>query len=508
MAKKFSLESVLSLSDQITAPLGKVSKSMDKFGKSMQKNFGGVGKNIKSLDAGINKIAIGIAAVGAASVAASAMMVQSTATQADEWSKTARQIGITTEQLQKLDYVANMQGVSSESLIKSYAKMNKNIGDLRSGSGTLAAYLKKTDAAFLKQLGTVKNSDQAFIMLMGKINEAPDEFAKASLAQAAFGKAGMDMLRVAEAGADGIAALMGETEKYGLISTDAANASETFLDEQSRIKQMLIGLKNQAFNALIPVLLEVITELRLMFEEMGGGAEIVKRFKVWIEGINVRDVVSGLKNFLTTMVDVGKIIGAMIKFFTDFGPAILIVVAAIKILSVIMVVFNAIMLITSIVSSPITLTTLAIVVAVALLTAGIIWLVKNWDKVVASMVRVGDVLKGVGQAFMKWMLTPINLVMDAISGLLTLLSKIPGVGEKLAPAIDAINSFQGKMNTTLTGSSGAYDYAAPLTRTSESRSVSESRTTNEVYVRPDQGTAISGTRGGAPAQVLMYGARQ
>ena len=60
MAKKFSLESVLTLSDKMTAPMGKVSKQVDAFGKKMQKNFGGVGKNIKALDAGINKVAVGI----------------------------------------------------------------------------------------------------------------------------------------------------------------------------------------------------------------------------------------------------------------------------------------------------------------------------------------------------------------------------------------------------------------------------------------------------------------
>lgn len=532
MAKKFSLESVLTLSDQITAPLGKVSKQMDKFGKTMQKNFGGVGKNIKALDAGINKVAVGIAAVGAAGITASAMLVQSTATQADEWSKTARQIGITTEQLQKLDYVANMQGVSSESLIKSYAKMNKNIGDLKSGSGTLAAYLKKTDAAFLKQLGTVKNSDQAFIMLMGKINEAPDEFAKAALAQAAFGKAGMDMLRVAEAGADGIAALMGETEKYGLISTDAANASEVFLDEQSRIKQMLIGLKNQAFNALIPVLTNILEKLRKLFETSADGTDIIGRFKKMVEGIDIDSVVRGVSNFAKGMVKLGSVIGKVVGFLATFWPVILAVVAAIKILAVVQTAYNAVLLITNILASPITLTVLAVVAAVALLAAGVYLMVKHWDKVLAVLKVVGsaiagffigawngliDVLKVVGgffkstgQALMKWMLTPINLVMDALGGLLTMLSKIPGVGDKIKPAVAALDGLQSKFNTTLTGSANAYDYAAPFTKTSETRSVQESRQTsvNEIYVRPDKGASISSTRGGAPSQVLMYGAAQ
>ena len=102
------------------------------------------------------------------------------------------------------------------------------------------------------------------------------------------------------------------------------------------------------------------------------------------------------------------------------------------------------------------------------------------------------------------------MVLDAVGGLLSVLAKIPGIGDLVGGAADAIDAFQAKMNVTMTGSTVANDYASPWTKGNESRSVSESRqtTVNEVYVRPDKGTAISGARGGAPQQVLMYGAAQ
>ena len=102
------------------------------------------------------------------------------------------------------------------------------------------------------------------------------------------------------------------------------------------------------------------------------------------------------------------------------------------------------------------------------------------------------------------------MVLDAVGGLLRVLAKIPGLGDFVGGAADAIDAFQAKANMTLTGSADAYDYASPWTKGNVSRSVSESRQTvvNEVYVRPDKGAAISGARGGAPQQVLMYGAAQ
>lgn len=510
MAKKFSLESVLTLSDQMTAPMGRVSKQIDKFGKKMKKNFGGVGKQIKAIDAGINKAAKGIGLVAAGGVAASAALIQSSAKQADEWAKQARQIGITAEQLQKLNYVANISGVSAESLTKSYEKMNRNIGDLRAGTGTLTTYLNKTDPAFAEQLKNVENSEDAFAMLIGKINDASDEFEKASLAQAAFGRAGMDVLRMAEQGEDGIRALMAETEKYGLVSTEAANMAEKFNDEQARMRQVVIGLKNQAFNALIPVLANILEKLRKLFETSAGGTNIIERFKKMVEGINVDNVVKGVVSFAKGLAGMGKIIASVVGFLKTFAPVILAVIAVIKILAAVQTIYNAVLLVTNVLASPITLIVLAIVAAVALLAAGIALMVKHWDKVKAVMIGVIDVFKKVGLTLVKWMLTPINLMLDAVGGLLRVLAKIPGLGDLVGGAADAIDEFQAKMNVTMTGSADAYDYASPWTKGNESRSVSESRqtTVNEVYVRPDKGAAISGARGGAPQQVLMYGAAQ
>jgi len=510
MAKKFSLESVLTLSDKMTAPMGKVSKQVDAFGKKMKKNFGGVGKQINAMNAGINKAARGIGLIAAGGVAASAALIQSSAKQADEWAKQARQIGITAEQLQKLNYVANISGVSAESLTKSYEKMNRNIGDLRAGTGMLTTYLNKTDPAFAEQLKNVESSEDAFAMLIGKINEAPDEFEKASLAQAAFGRAGMDVLRMAEQGEDGIRALMAETEKYGLVSTEAANAAEMFNDEQTRMRQVVLGLKNKAFNALIPVLANILEKLRKLFETSADGTDIIGRFKKMVEGIDIDAVVRDVSNFAKGMVGLGQTIGKVVSFLIKFAPVILAVVAAIKILAAVQTIYNVVLAITMAISSPVILIVLAIVAAVALLAAGVYLMVKHWDKVKAVMAGVIDVFKKVGLTLVKWMLTPINLMLDAVGGLLRVLAKIPGLGDLVGGAADAIDAFQGKMNVTMTGSADAYDYASPWTKGNESRSVSESRqtTVNEVYVRPDRGAAISGARGGAPQQVLMYGAAQ
>jgi hypothetical protein len=83
---------------------------------------------------------------------------------------------------------------------------------------------------------------------------------------------------------------------------------------------------------------------------------------------------------------------------------------------------------------------------------------------------IGSAFEMAGQTIMKVMLTPINLVIDAIKGLLTVISKIPGVNGLLEGALEAVKSFQDKMNVTLTGSAstlmsdGLSAYADPAKR--------------------------------------------
>lgn len=86
-----------------------------------------------------------------------------------------------------------------------------------------------------------------------------------------------------------------------------------------------------------------------------------------------------------------------------------------------------------------------IVTGVAALVGLGVALYKNWDK-------VAPVFEKVGRAIMSFLLAPINLAIDAVKGLLNLVSKIPGVEDKMKGPIDALNKIQTGINTvTLKG---------------------------------------------------------
>jgi hypothetical protein len=91
-------------------------------------------------------------------------------------------------------------------------------------------------------------------------------------------------------------------------------------------------------------------------------------------------------------------------------------------------------------------------IGIGLIIAAIAAAVQGISYLSGKVGGLGNAFKVVGQTIMKWILTPINLFFEYIKGVLSLLSNIPGIGDKIAGARDVVAGVQNKMNTLLTGS--------------------------------------------------------
>jgi len=178
----------------------------------------------------------------------------------DELSTTAQRLGMTTQAYQELGYAAKLQNIEQETLTKSFEKLNKNLGDLHTNQGTLESKLKKSNPALLAQLKHAKDSEAAFNILSGAINKLPNQMDKASLAQAAFGKSGQQMLNLISVGSPTIMKMREEAQKLGFVlSDDAVKAASKFDDAHDRMNFTLLGLKTTLGAGLMPVIGGYIT---------------------------------------------------------------------------------------------------------------------------------------------------------------------------------------------------------------------------------------------------------
>lgn len=262
--KPFVIPTIFTASDRFSATVMGMSHTLQEFTRSSPsiKLFSNIGAGA---DSAFDKLVnLRTAAAGFFLFEAGSQLyekVNGIAELGNQALKTSKMLGLSTDAFQELTYVAKLSDIAPEQLTNGLGKLNKNIGELKVNSGSLHTTLRAIAPTLqnvglghlMKDLQHVQNTDQAFTMIIGAIDKMPNSFKKAQLAQAAFGRGGIDMLKMLHEGPEGIARLREEARKYGgIIGGDAAASSEEFLDSQKKLGFAWQGLTNTLGAALIP----------------------------------------------------------------------------------------------------------------------------------------------------------------------------------------------------------------------------------------------------------------
>jgi len=259
---------------------------------------------------------LGVAAIGAG--VALLKNAQDVANRGDIYAKQAAIIGTTAEELQKLNYVADLAGVPQEALSTAMQKLNKNMGEARTGTGTLAQMLQKTNPALLAQLNATTDSAAAFDIMMEAMNKTTNAQDRAALATAAFGRAGQQLINISSMSADEIKKLKDEAVKYGIISNASAKSAEDFMDAQTRMKAAITGVRNALGTALMPIIQSVVEGITRF---VGDGEKMKSLFKTLIP------ILVGVGGALAGMMVINKVKGLIDGFKTSMA-ALKVVLAA------------------------------------------------------------------------------------------------------------------------------------------------------------------------------------
>lgn len=497
-ASRFSVEAVFKAVDRISNPLKKMGLNSKKFTKTIRRDFAKAQRAVKRFSnnmkrrfqaLGRNLIRFGGLAI-AAGIAGIAAGIGKMATEADKLAKTSRQIGMTAEQLQELQFAADRQGVSVETLTKSLEKLNRNVGDLRAGTGTLTTFLNKTNPALAEQLKNVTSNEEAFNLLTREINALPNQFDKSALSVAAFGRAGIDMLKLLEAGPDGIAALRNEAQSYGLISNQTAADSEKFVDALTNLKAVGKGLFTSFASNLIPVFTEFLTKVK---DLITNNKDLIKKgFEKFVKiGKKVFEVV---KAIVKVFIDI-------VKFLKPILPVILGVVAAFT-------AYNAVLTIMAIKQAIVNAVTNAsvfglIVIAIAALIAIIILLVENWDKVKEVATNVWNAIVGAVQGAVESIVNFIDGliggIIDALNGVVNFIGNVVGGVKKFLGIKTDINATQTTVATAAQIAQGEARRGGVVTQGDRvSRAISETTNRTEVIVKNDGTSTVQTDSGTIP----------
>lgn len=223
-------------------------------------------KPIKRLETGIKTLIYSITAIGGAVIGAGTSLfalAKLTANAGDRAKKMSQSLGLTTEALQELEYAAKIGGVEQREFTTAIRQLSNSANDASLG---LETYKRAYDFLGISVIGTegkLKNTDIILAEVADKFKSMEDGAKKTAIANDLFGRSGAALIPLLNEGAAGIAKLRTEALEAGKVISDKdARASEEFNDSLTRLFAAIVGIRNQVGVGLIPVLTELITDIK------------------------------------------------------------------------------------------------------------------------------------------------------------------------------------------------------------------------------------------------------
>lgn len=323
----YKIKTTFTAKDQMTKTIGAVEGRLNRF---VARTSMGLNKLNKYSSAAAGALTKGLkygAAIATGAAVGLYAAINRLTTDLDVMVKQARSINFPIEKFQEYRFVAEQSGVTTETFGKSMQKFARSLGDLKDRQGSLYGYLKRTDRALLRQLKNTEDVSDGVEIYLNAIGRLPSASKKAALSAMGFGRAGVDMINIANLGAEEIKALREEMRANGVVTADQAAMAEKYNDQINSLKLSVKGLLVGAIGPLLPIMTEWSGKLRdLVINNRELIAVKVKEYVTWIID-NLPEIFKWLKK-----------IGTGIGIFYVFA-------AAVKVASAGMGIFNTILMI-------------------------------------------------------------------------------------------------------------------------------------------------------------------
>ena len=187
----------------------------------------------KSFQAG-TKALTAYASAATATGTAIVKMTGDAAAWADDLNTLSKQTGLTTEELQKMEYAAKLIDVDTDTITKSMAKLTKN---MTSTSEQVKGAFDALGVSVRDQNGDLRNNQEVFNEIINALGEVENETERDNLAMQLFGKSAQELNPLILGGADALKKLGDEAEAAGLImSQDALDSLNAYNDSLDTLK--------------------------------------------------------------------------------------------------------------------------------------------------------------------------------------------------------------------------------------------------------------------------------
>lgn len=290
-------------------------ESVEKFGKEADdsgKKALSLGDIIKAnlisdaIKSGLSALASGISAVGSAM----SESLTAGAEYADNILTLSTQTGVSTDNLQKFNAVAELVDVSTETMTKSMAKNIKSMTTAQEGTGAMAEAYAKLGVSVTNADGSLRDGETVYWETIDALKNVTDETERDSLAMELLGKSAQELNPLIAQGSEGIKAMGDEAVKMGaVLSADALNSLGAVDDEMQRFSSISGATSNLLASAFAPAVSSL----------MGGVNDLGGSFNYLISSIIGGD--EGGITEASTMISEG--VTAMVENIATQVPALM-----------------------------------------------------------------------------------------------------------------------------------------------------------------------------------------
>ena len=260
--------------------------SLQNSARKTQRAFAAVGTGLKGALLPLAGAAGGIALIRQTAAAMNEL---------DLIAKRARTAGLGTDFYQGLTFAAEEANVNQSLLNSSMLAFVKRVGEAKAGVGPLVTGLKNADAGLLNLLRNSRSQREAFLILSDAISGATSATDKARIANAAFGRSGIEMVRILNQSGDGLLETTKRAQKLGLVYDKELLAKQEKLNNQLGIFNKVISVQFKSILVQLAPLLtavaaktaEWVREFAKLFNLSGGsGLSNIQRLTTRINEIN------------------------------------------------------------------------------------------------------------------------------------------------------------------------------------------------------------------------------
>lgn len=190
---------------------------------------------------------------------------------ADELNTLSRNLGISVEELQKMQYASDLVDVSVDQMAGSMSKLTKQMA-------SNAPVFEKLGINIYNADGSMRDATEVWYESLEALSKVENETERDQLAMELFGKSAMDLSGIIDDGGAGLKAYGQEAEDMGLIlSQDAVDGANAFNDAIDKLKATagasFMEMGAQLAEELVPALekvIEVATQVLSWFANLDG----------------------------------------------------------------------------------------------------------------------------------------------------------------------------------------------------------------------------------------------